>query len=724
MGDLIGQLAASLPEARPRRRFLLRVLGGWLFLFLGGAWLVHAVLAHEEAELEALSRALSVAIVDGLRQTVLRTLEAGETVLDLVQGRHDLLRQGNERGAQTIADHVVAMTQRSGLGLLQVTTTDRDGVITWSTTPGWEPLSLSDRTHIRVHFDRPPAIFFSEPLVGRVSGRWSVQLTHPLLDSAGKLDGVAVVSLDPILLSGRLGEAAFGEGSVAALLRLPDGVLLARSQDADRQLARERLPDHPAVLAARHQDRGVLRTRSPMDGQELIMAFRRVGDDQLVVVYAEDWAASRHVMEVLTRWGWMSFAAGMLLLLAAGIGALRVTELREVRRQLAEVQANRAASMAAWSRLEALLAASPVVIYAWRLGGAPPSPRAAFAPDFVSPNLQRILGCGSDSFVDPARMRALMDDPGWAERSAFLERTLRDGQASVEYRWRWPNGTWRWLREEACLVDPSPAAGFDLVGYLLDVTEERAARAQAAASARLNMLGELTASIAHEFTQPLAVISIAAETAVAVLESGAGDGVERARGTLKQIAAQAERCRSVVQHLRVFSRPDDRQPVGQVALRSVVDGAMVLMRGALHDAGVILRLAPPDGLPMIRANAVGAEQVLVNLLLNARDALVELPPGRPRFISISAVQRADRLHVTVADTGGGIQAELLERVFEPFVTTKDNDKGTGLGLAICQATMRAFGGNITVRNGADGAEFLLDFAVAREDAHSKGAAFA
>jgi signal transduction histidine kinase len=627
----------------------------------------------------------------------------------LLQDRHDLLQRGSELGASTIADHLVALTRRESSGILLVTTTDRAGVVNWSTAPDWEALDLSDRVHIRVHFDRMAELFISVPLVGRVSRRWSIQMTYPVHDAEGQFAGVSVVSVDPLLLSSNMAEVAVGEGAVAALLRLPDGALLARSRDAEQQLGRAPSIEHPAVVAAQERERGVFRTRSAMDGRELIMAFRRVHGDHLVLAYAEDWAGARHVSSVLSLWASLSFALVMLLLLAGGLMLLRALGLQSARTELAHAQALRAATMAAWARLEALLEASPVVMYAWRYPGPFDGQPGGFKPAFLSPNLPRVLGWNAETFGDPEQAKALMDDAGWDERLASLGKVLNEGSAVVEYRWRWPDGTWRWLREEARLIDPSPPAPFNGVGYLLDVTQERQAQARAAASERLNMLGDLAANMAHEFNQPLAVIALAAENAAAALELDGDDGILPALETLELIAAQATRCKSLVQHLRVFSQPGKEQALSAVHLQSVIEGALLLVNGALRDAEVALELDLPAGLPLVRANSVGAEQVLVNILLNARDVLARLPPGQERLVSISIVQRVERVQLIVGDTGGGIPVELLGRVFEPFFTTKDSDKGTGLGLAICQTTMRGFGGDISVRNGQAGAEFVLDF---------------
>jgi C4-dicarboxylate-specific signal transduction histidine kinase len=108
---------------------------------------------------------------------------------------------------------------------------------------------------------------------------------------------------------------------------------------------------------------------------------------------------------------------------------------------------------------------------------------------------------------------------------------------------------------------------------------------------------------------------------------------------------------------------------------------------------------------------VEVEQVLVNLLLNARDALAERGNRR---VEIRAAGREDKVVLTVADTGGGIPPPIISRIFDPFFTTKPAGKGTGLGLAISQKTMIAIGGSIAVRNTETGAEFTLVFQALKE----------
>jgi two-component system C4-dicarboxylate transport sensor histidine kinase DctB len=119
----------------------------------------------------------------------------------------------------------------------------------------------------------------------------------------------------------------------------------------------------------------------------------------------------------------------------------------------------------------------------------------------------------------------------------------------------------------------------------------------------------------------------------------------------------------------------------------------------------------PADLPIVTGGVIEIEQVLVNLLLNARDALDSRPVRR---VEIRAAQHGDTVELTLADTGPGIPANVLSKIFDPFFTTKPAGKGTGLGLAISQKTMQAIGGTIAVRTDSDGTAFTLVFRALQE----------
>jgi C4-dicarboxylate-specific signal transduction histidine kinase len=235
-----------------------------------------------------------------------------------------------------------------------------------------------------------------------------------------------------------------------------------------------------------------------------------------------------------------------------------------------------------------------------------------------------------------------------------------------------------------------------VVGVVTDIEEERQMRAQTEAGARLTVLGQMAASIAHEISQPLSAISIAAEITLAHLEPP-GD-LPKARTATGRILRQVERMRDIASHLRTFSRTDDG-PLDDVPLEAAIEGALEVAGAALRNGGVVVELPDLHDLPAVQGRLIPLEQVLVNLLVNARDAMAHLPEGQRRLtLAIDQPEGADWLTIFVRDQGHGLPQGIVQHAFEPFFTTKPPGQGTGLGLSIAYGTIMAFGGEITLGN--------------------------
>jgi C4-dicarboxylate-specific signal transduction histidine kinase len=229
-------------------------------------------------------------------------------------------------------------------------------------------------------------------------------------------------------------------------------------------------------------------------------------------------------------------------------------------------------------------------------------------------------------------------------------------------------------------------------------------------SADVATLGQLAGGIAHELAQPLqAMIAAAQACSLRLSRPDDAGAVDHARSRLVWIAGQAARAGRTIQHLLAFSRGTSTS--GVTRLSDAVAGSLELVGRNLSQAMVTVTVDVPQELPLVLGGLVEVEQVLVNLLLNARDALGE---SSNRKVDIRGTSRDDKVVLTVADTGGGIPPQIISRVFDPFFTTKPAGKGTGLGLAISQKTMIALGGSIAVRNTETGAEFTLVFQALRE----------
>jgi len=225
-------------------------------------------------------------------------------------------------------------------------------------------------------------------------------------------------------------------------------------------------------------------------------------------------------------------------------------------------------------------------------------------------------------------------------------------------------------------------------------------RAEMVQANKLAALGQITAGVAHEVNQPLATIRLLAENGEALL--AAGETLDVA-GNLGSIRRMADRIARITDQLRGFARKANGQ-VGPVALRDAFEVALLLTAAPREAQGIALDRPdiPPD--LRVRAETVALEQILVNLLQNAQEALAGTPEPR---ITVS-IQPGAPLRITVSDNGPGLTPEMYEQLFTPFLTSKP--RGMGLGLVISQDLARSFGGNLHALppQPGQGATFVLE----------------
>jgi two-component system, NtrC family, sensor kinase len=213
-------------------------------------------------------------------------------------------------------------------------------------------------------------------------------------------------------------------------------------------------------------------------------------------------------------------------------------------------------------------------------------------------------------------------------------------------------------------------------------------------SQKLAAIGQLSAGIAHEINNPLAIIRQEAEwlqQLVKKAESVAPPEKEELQGSLHQIVQQVDRCTEIIRNLLDFARK--REPViqGVDINRTIEDMTMLVEKEAKHHNIKIVREYAPD-LPAIYSDAPQLRQVFLNLLTNAAHAI-----GKDGAITIATGRAAaGSIYIMISDTGCGIPAEDLEKIFDPFFTTKPEGQGTGLGLSICHGIIQRLGGEIRV----------------------------
>ena len=228
-------------------------------------------------------------------------------------------------------------------------------------------------------------------------------------------------------------------------------------------------------------------------------------------------------------------------------------------------------------------------------------------------------------------------------------------------------------------------------------------------AARMAALGQMSAALAHEINQPLTALRMQLASQRLLLDSGRSEAIREGLG---QIEGLIERMAALTSHLKTFAR---KSPAGlrqRLRLNEVLGQALELLGSRIRSEGVeVLCQVPADA--WVSGDAIRLEQVLINLLNNALDAM----QGRAlRQLRIEARREVQGWRLSVADSGGGIAPEHLDQVFEPFFTTKPVGQGLGLGLAVSYGILRDLGGCLEVRNDAQGAVFELQLAAAEEHA--------
>ncbi|WP_339861174.1 response regulator [Thalassospira alkalitolerans] len=243
-----------------------------------------------------------------------------------------------------------------------------------------------------------------------------------------------------------------------------------------------------------------------------------------------------------------------------------------------------------------------------------------------------------------------------------------------------------------------------------DVTEKRKIERQLVQTSKLASLGEMAASVAHEMNQPLNVIRMAADTCSLQYEL---DAVQASfqKERLSLISSQTERMAEIIRHLQIYSRPDEDDFELFDPMRAVTR-AVDMVEHDCRLAGISVDVVPTEQNCQVMGRQVQLEQVLVNMLTNARDAITENGDdagGIGGLIRLTAMIDLDQqvLRIAINDNGGGVPEDAIGLIFHPFFTTKDVGKGTGLGLSVSYGIVEGMGGHIDVRNEGDGACFEI-----------------
>ena len=296
-------------------------------------------------------------------------------------------------------------------------------------------------------------------------------------------------------------------------------------------------------------------------------------------------------------------------------------------------------------------------------------------------------------------VKVLMPEPYHSEHNAYLTRYLETGQRRIIGIGREVTGR----RKDGSQFPIDLSVGEGAVegrrfftAVIRDITERKELQTKLAQAERLAAVGELAAGVAHEINNPINTMINCAQ----LIQDG-----DEAHENARIIIEEGGRIADIVRALLQFAR-DDRDQAQPTSIAEVVHRTMRLIGESWKRHGITLTIDVDDDLPLVHARPQKVQQVLLNLMINAKDALLQHDIDN-RHVSLIAQQSDGGVSFTVADNGPGIANSVRERIFEPFITTKRALGGTGLGLSISRSIVEDYGGTLQASSEPGGAVFTV-----------------
>jgi len=397
--------------------------------------------------------------------------------------------------------------------------------------------------------------------------------------------------------------------------------------------------------------------------------------------------------------------AGLVFLVLTGVLWV-ITLRRSIKQQRAQIENEHRVSTKLTERYNRLVDNAGELIFSIRRGGEFVTANPATAR-VLQTTVPRLTGCEISKFLTPQSVQSLRD--------AVSRLSVEDTRAEVELKTRD-----NILLETAIYLQATSSGEEQIQCIARDVSERRRLENQMRHMQKMESIGQLVAGIAHDYNNLMTVVLCNSEILL-----GHGEMEHHARETVTQIRGAAERAASLTQQLLAFSR---RQIMSMTVFRpSELMAGLVSMLQRLIGESIQLQCHPGEDIPCVRADRGMLEQVIINMAVNARDAMPD--GGRLRFSLCSRHVDADAtsghvdlepgeyVQIAVTDTGCGIHPDNISSIFEPFYTTKEVGKGTGLGLSTAFGIIRQHKGWIDVESAANvGTTFtiLLPVSVAEE----------
>jgi PAS domain S-box-containing protein len=316
-----------------------------------------------------------------------------------------------------------------------------------------------------------------------------------------------------------------------------------------------------------------------------------------------------------------------------------------------------------------------------------------------------LYGVSPDETIDFERFVATVhaDDRPLIDRA--VEAALEGTDPYVaDYRVDLPDGSLHWMAARGRVERDSKGNALRMRGISMDITERKEAELEAAQRrqelahlSRVSVLGELAGTLAHELNQPLTAILGNAQVGRRMMREEVTD-VEEVAAIFDDVADDAKRAGGIIHGMRAMFRKDPVAAIQTFDLNEAAQQVLGLLHSEVISRKAKIEFRPDPGLLEAAAGRVEVQQVIINLVLNGLDAMKGA--GEGMVLEIETVHEDHQLHLVVRDHGPGVPAEMMPRLFEPFITTKPG--GLGLGLAISRGIAERFHGELTAENHPDG----------------------
>jgi PAS domain S-box-containing protein len=285
--------------------------------------------------------------------------------------------------------------------------------------------------------------------------------------------------------------------------------------------------------------------------------------------------------------------------------------------------------------------------------------------------------------------------------SEMMEKTINEGLTqNIEVVVSKKNSSLFPGELSATLIQGSDGTPLSFMIIVRDISQRKKAEAQQLHADRMANLGEMASGIAHEINQPLNIISMVLDKILFNPSGSQKVDIEFIRKKFERIFENITRIRNIIDHIRAFSRNHDDYVLSVFNINEAVNNAVSMITEQFRHLGISLLLNLDEDLPEINGNTYKFEQVIVNLLVNAKDAVLEKKSLGGEYsgmkIEIRSFLSSNSIIVEVEDNGIGIRDEEISNVILPFYTTKGEGKGTGLGLSICYQIIKEMNGVIEI----------------------------